>query len=73
MAQSKALAVKDHHHAGHLGPLLLHHQLEQGEDPGEEVKEGHLGKKVKEGHLGGKSQRGGQPGGKHTNWQNDDC
>ena len=55
VAQSKALAVKDHHHPGHLGPLFLHNQLEQGEDPGEEVKEGHLGEK---------SQRGGQPGGK---------
>ena len=42
MAQSKALAVKDHHHSGHLGPLLLHDQLEQGEDTGEEVKEGNL-------------------------------
>ena len=64
MAQSKALAVKDHHHAGHLGPLLLHHQLEQGEDPSEEVEEGHLGKKVKEGD---------NLGGKHTNWENYDC
>lgn len=44
MAQSKALAVKDHHHSGHLGPLLLHDQLEQGEDTGEEVEEGHLEK-----------------------------
>ena len=45
MAQSKTLAVKDHNHAGHLGSLLLHHQLKQGEDTGEEVKEGNLGGK----------------------------
>ena len=73
MAQSKTLAVEDHHHSGHLGPLLLHHQLEQGEDPGEEVKEGHLGKKVKEGNLGGKVKEGDNLGGKHTNWENYDC
>ena len=46
VAQSKTLAVKDHHHAGHLGPLLLHHQLEQGEDPSEEVEEGNLGREM---------------------------
>ena len=45
MAQSKALAVEDHHHPGHLGSLLLHHQLEEGEDAGEEVKEGNLDNK----------------------------
>ena len=42
MAQSEALAVEDHHHPGHLGSLLLHDQLEQGEDTGEEVKKGNL-------------------------------
>jgi len=46
MGQSKALAVKDHHHPGHLGPFLLHYQLKEGEDASEEVKEGHLSKKI---------------------------
>ena len=44
MAQAKALAVKDHDHPSHLGSLLLHDQLEQGEDSSEEVKERHLAK-----------------------------
>ena len=42
MTQAKALAVKDHHHPSHLSSLLLHNQLKQGEDSGEEVKESHL-------------------------------
>ena len=46
MAQAKALAVKDHDHPSHLGSLLLHDQLEQGEDSGEEVKERHLETKL---------------------------
>ena len=46
MAESKSLAVENHHNSCNLGSLLLHDQLEQGEDSGEEVKERHLGKRI---------------------------
>ena len=42
MAESKSLAVENHHNSCNLGSLLLHDQLEQGEDSGEEVKERNL-------------------------------
>ena len=43
MAESKSLAVENHHNSCNLGSLLLHDQLEQGEDSSEEVKERNLG------------------------------
>ena len=46
MAESKSLAVENHHNSCNLGSLLLHDQLEQGEDSGEEVKERNLGGKL---------------------------
>ena len=43
MAETKPLAVENHHDSGYLSSLLLDDQLEEGEDSGEEVEERHLG------------------------------